>query len=262
LDDSQSLASAVAEILDRTRSDRTPREQYEQDPAITAQVQWLFSHEPRLPEVLRRAAIRGRDQTEELFLATLVGAVHENTLAPVANVCSGSGALSDALCASDLVRPSDVTNIDSSRNMLNSSKYHGIQADLSVPNHFTHQFRTILLAGSLRYFWKSMECLALNLARLRSCQSVLVAADIHASLVRRLSAELDIVGFDGRCETKRATVFRNTIFYLLLYEYRHRNSFRELVDRRSSESFDHFDVLIEAAGFKDVDYFYYVGVSQ
>lgn len=89
-----------------------------------------------------------------------------------------------------------------------------------------------------------------------STSGYLILGEVDIKLVSKLSQILHKFNLGIKLDIKKGKVFINTLFYSLMLKYKTDSVFRNLVLTNTSLNQSYEEIIIELAGFKEVDYSY------
>lgn len=229
-----------------------------QEPLFYKEILSLFSSKKIIPDLLRSEYLIKHDESILSFIRFLRKHVFIklNKSITIANMCSGSCLLSDELRKNFNSFNIRITDFDSSELMRKFSK-NFTQIDLKQNNFFKKKFDMVILHGALRYFITHYNILLTNLLSSSTLDGKIIIADTNLSLFKGLISELKEKKLSYQFYTEECTVFRNTLFYMLLYQCEIDPHFKNMVSSEAcNENLN--NLLIKLAGFKKSPYHYLV----
>jgi len=233
-------------------------------PSYYIEITKIFKNYDEVPCILRHPIIRKNDESISLFLSTLKNSIYSLDSRLVGVLCSGSGLLTQELVRTYHNDKFNVHHFDFSKIMLKQYDLaeKKFLVDLSKPIKIPHKYDVVLSLGNLRYFSDCLSVFSENIRKLMKKNGVLLLGEVDEELISSFVGLLDQKGFSYQIASKRGTVFRNTLFYLILNKFKNDSEFRKKVlSRCALLRLSYEEILIKLAGFKKVKYLYCVGRS-
>jgi len=211
----------------------------------------IFAY-PELPEFLKNAYLWEHDTVHPACFQILDSLWTSKNPYRIAVLCGGSGALSGALRRHFSSRSLTIDNLDLSKSMLDrdGNSDAKILVDLSLPINLGRTYDCVLCVGGLRYFSTSLHVFADNIRQLIGKAGTMFIAEVDSGLTQELCQLLTHDGIVCHLTKTTLRVFRNTLFYFLLDQYKKNNRFRELVTSLEEPGMDLCRILIDLAGYK------------
>ncbi|MGB3513153.1 MAG: hypothetical protein WBA93_28845 [Microcoleaceae cyanobacterium] len=214
--------------------------------------------EQDLPKLLRHEIIKKNDRSIPLFLSVVKEYFKSLDHKSLAILCSGSGLLSEEIYSeyfSDLL---EIDHFDKSEAMLKNSLFANqkYSVDLSKPLNLEKKYDLVLAHGCLRYFSNCLLEFGENITRILSTSGCFILGEVDIQLVSNISQILGQFNLEIKLDIKKGKVFRNTLFYALMLKYKSDSVFRNLVLAKANLNKSSEEIIIELAGFKEVDYSY------
>ena len=214
--------------------------------------------EQDLSKILRHEIIKKNDQSIHLFLTVVKEYFNSLDNKSVAILCSGSGLLSEEIYSEYFSDRFEIDHFDKSEAMLENSLFANQKycVDLSKPLNLEKKYDLVLAHGCLRYFSNCLLEFCENITRILSKSGCFILGEVDLKLVSKLSEILHQFNLEIKLDIKKGKVFRNTLFYSLMLKYKSDAVFQNLVLAKANLNKSSEEILIELAGFKEVDYSY------
>ena len=216
---------------------------------------------PEIPKLLRHQIIVEKDESFSMFLNILEKYFDNSKEYKIAIFCSGSGLLTKIIKSRFQDKIVAIHDFDFKENMLTQDKFAEKKylVDLSKQINLNEKYDIIISLGNLRYFSNCLSRFKNNIQNLLSYQGYFFVGEVDYSLIQKFVGLINRNNYAIKFKSTNINIFRNTLFYMLYYNYKTDKIFRNIIITNSPSKEEIVSTIIKLAGFKTSNYFYIIG---